>query len=607
MQNEQPCYVTCRCKSCEGGIEFDAGELEQGEFRSIECPHCHSETQICIELPVVSVTVAATPGKIVSPPNAEVLQWIQTAADNGVIQAQAALGKLYFVGRGMQDYAQAVKWFGMAAKLGHSSSKCNLGMAYAAGWGVEKDFPKAAELWLEAAEQGNMFAQLSIASCYYNGFGIPRNLPAALKWFHRAAAQGEPNAQHVLAIQYSEGQLVKRDYVEAFKWAKLAADQNVQGLEQLFQSLFTAMTEEAVAEGKRKATQFCAVLEGVSNEGSGEDSEFGKAIRLEKMASQFDNVVTTFFQEPSTTPHSFQDIIGQDRIKARAQLAIDAATLRGELLGHLLIVGPHGSGKVTLACAIGMALWGHRLVPVRGCDIEKPADLIGLLTNLEEGDVLLIEEIHYLNKMSETLRSAMLSFKLDVVIDQGPNARRVRLNLPRFTLIGTAIRKERVAHTILSCFQLIESMDAYTTNELASIASKFAMLLNVEIGPPIANQIAQSADGTPLDVLRRLRHIRDYAHVKGDGNVILEVAESALKMLTSSDEAQDPRGTRDAIASEIRREIWRRDQGRCVKCGSRKNLEYDHIIPVSKGGSNTVRNIELLCEACNRSKSDSIQ
>jgi 5-methylcytosine-specific restriction endonuclease McrA len=107
--------------------------------------------------------------------------------------------------------------------------------------------------------------------------------------------------------------------------------------------------------------------------------------------------------------------------------------------------------------------------------------------------------------------------------------------------------------------------------------------------------------------LNRLQHVRDFAHVKGNGKITLEVAQVALKMLVSQDEKEDTTESRDAIPSVIRREVWRRDGGKCVKCGSRKNLEYDHIIPVSKGGSNTARNIELLCEVCNRVKSDSIQ
>ena len=150
-------------------------------------------------------------------------------------------------------------------------------------------------------------------------------------------------------------------------------------------------------------------------------------------------------------------------------------------------------------------------------------------------------------------------------------------------------------------------MDDYSVDELAAIARRFAKSHNVEIDEDAAGRIARTADGTPLDVLNRLRHVRDFAHVKGNGKITLEVAEAALKMLASSDEKQDASESRDAIPSAVRREVWRRDGGKCVKCGSRKNLEYDHIIPVAKGGSNTARNIELLCEKHNREKRDSIQ
>ena len=243
-----------------------------------------------------------------------------------------------------------------------------------------------------------------------------------------------------------------------------------------------------------------------------------------------------------------------------------------------------------------------------GPTVEKAGDLAGLLTNLEEGDVLFIDEIHRLRRtIEEYLYPATEHFKLDVVIDQGENARSVRLNLPRFTLIGSAEKKEQISQKLLSHFQIIESMDDYSVDELAAVARRFAKSHNVEIEEEAAGKIARTADGTPLDVLNRLRHVRDYAHVKDKGKITLEVAEVALKMLASPDEKRDASESRDAIPSAIRREVWRRDGGKCVKCGSRKNLEYDHIIPVAEGGSNTARNIELLCEACNRAKSDLIQ
>ena len=238
-----------------------------------------------------------------------------------------------------------------------------------------------------------------------------------------------------------------------------------------------------------------------------------------------------------------------------------------------------------------------------GATIEKSSDLVGLLTNLEEGDVLFIDEIHRLRKsIEEYLYPAMKDFTMDIVI----NERSVRLNLPRFTLIGTTDNKDQLTHNLFSCFEIIETLDVYTFEELAAITSRFAKSHDFEIDADAAERIARSADGTPLDVLNRLRHIRDFVQVNGFGKITLEIADTALQMLAVEGEKQSANETRDAIPSSVRREVWRRDEGKCARCGSRKNLEYDHIIPVSKGGSNTARNIELLCEEHNRAKSDLI-
>jgi len=306
-------------------------------------------------------------------------------------------------------------------------------------------------------------------------------------------------------------------------------------------------------------------------------------------------------------PKTFADFIGQNRVKARLELATAAAKHRGESLGHVLLIGPSGSGKATLANILAREMGTNGKV-TSGPMIEKTADLAGLLTNLDGGDVLFIDEIHRLRRtIEEYLYPAMEEFKLDLIIDQGPDARSVRLNLPRFTLIGSTTSTEELTRNLLSRFQIVENMNAYSIDELAAIARRFAKSVGVEIDEDAAGRIARSADSTPLDVLNRLRHVRDFAHVEGSEKITLEVADAALKMLAAFDEKQEASDNRDAIPSAIRREVWRRDEGKCVKCGSRKNLEYDHIIPVSRGGSNTARNIELLCETCNRAKSDLIE
>ncbi len=311
--------------------------------------------------------------------------------------------------------------------------------------------------------------------------------------------------------------------------------------------------------------------------------------------------------EMTLRPSLFSEFTGQPKVKERLEIAVAAAKKRNEALDHILLSGPPGFGKTTLANIVAKAM-GANLKSTSGTTIEKAGDLLGLLTNLEEGDVLFIDEIHLLPKfVAEYLCPALADFKLDIILDQGPNARSVRLNLPRFTLIGTTTKSERVIQKLLSCFPIVERLGDYSIEDLATIAAKFAQLLNLEIDDEAAERIARSADGTPLGVLNRFRWVRDYSQVKHDGRITFAVADEALQMFTVTENVSEPIFARDAISSAVRREVWRRDGGKCVKCGSRENLEYDHIIPISKGGSNTARNIELLCESCNRSKGASIE
>ncbi len=365
------------------------------------------------------------------------------------------------------------------------------------------------------------------------------------------------------------------------------------------------MTSEQIAEANNRIAAFAPKAKEDSNK---EDEEFLELLR--KVADGGDieaQSLLTSIRAEQMTPTLFSGFIGHINTKERIEIAIAAAKKRGDALGHILFIGPTGSGKATLARIIAKAM-GANLKSTSGATIEKAEDLAGLLTSLEAGDVLFIEEIHALQKrLVEYLYAAMKDFKLDITIGQRENARSVRLNLPHFTLIGSTTSKERLTPNFLSCFRIVEKLDDYFVEQLAVIACRFAKSLEIEIDEDVADRIARSANGTPLDVLNRLQHVRDYAYIRSNGKITLEVAETALKMLAYSDEKQEARENRDAIPSEVRREVWRRDGGKCVKCGSREKLEYDHIIPVSKGGSNTARNIELLCEACNRAKSDTIQ
>ena len=305
-------------------------------------------------------------------------------------------------------------------------------------------------------------------------------------------------------------------------------------------------------------------------------------------------------------PKQFSDFIGQKRVKARLESAIAEAKSRGETLGHVLLVGSPGLGTGTLASIVARAM-GANLKSTCGYAIQRAGDLARLLTEYEAGDVLFIDEIHRLRiNLVQNLYPAMKEFKLDMIVDEGPTAH-LRLDRPRFTLISTTPRKGRLSTAFLSCFSIVENLDAYSVEELTAIACRFARLLEFKIDEGVADRIAHSADGTPLDVLNRLQHVRVYARVKNNGKITTGVAEEALKMLIPIDDTKETNGSRYSIPFDVRIKVWRRDNGKCVKCGTRQNLEFDHIIPVLNGGSNSPRNIELLCENCNRFKSDSIQ
>jgi len=235
--------------------------------------------------------------------------------------------------------------------------------------------------------------------------------------------------------------------------------------------------------------------------------------------------------ELTLRPSLFSEFTGQARVKERLEIAVQAAKQRGEALDHILLNGPPGLGKTTLANILAKAM-GANLKNTSGPTIEKAADLAGLLTNLEEGDVLFIDEIHRLQKtIEEYLYPAMEDFKLDIIIDQGPNARSVRLNLPRFTLIGATTRSGLLTAPLLTRFAVRERLDYYQAEQLQTIVVRSARLLNVEIDPAGAHEIARRSRGTPRIANNLLRRVRDYAQVKHDGKITAQVADKALAML----------------------------------------------------------------------------
>src|SRR5512137_2756103 len=243
--------------------------------------------------------------------------------------------------------------------------------------------------------------------------------------------------------------------------------------------------------------------------------------------------------EMTLRPSLFSEFTGQAKVKERLDIAVTAARQRQESLDHILLSGPPGLGKTTIAYIIAKAM-NANIKCTSGPTIEKASDLAGLLTNLEEGDVLFIDEIHRLQKtIEEYLYPAMEDFKLDIIIDQGPNARSVRLNLPRFTLIGATTRSGLLTAPLLTRFAVRERLDYYQAEELDRIVHRSARLLGVEIEDKGAGEIARRSRGTPRIANNLLRRVRDYAQVKGDGRITAPVADRALAMLEIDENGLD--------------------------------------------------------------------
>jgi len=235
--------------------------------------------------------------------------------------------------------------------------------------------------------------------------------------------------------------------------------------------------------------------------------------------------------EMTLRPSVFAEFTGQAKVRERLEITVQAAKQRGEAVDHVLLSGPPGLGKTTLANIIAKAM-GANLKSTSGPTIEKAGDLAGLLTNLDEGDVLFIDEIHRLQKtIEEYLYPAMEDFKLDIIIDQGPNARSVRLNLPRFTLIGATTRSGLLTAPLLTRFPVRERLDYYHADQLHKIVTRSARLLGIQMDDRGGLEIARRSRGTPRIANNLLRRVRDYAQVKGDGAITAEVADRALAIL----------------------------------------------------------------------------
>ena len=235
--------------------------------------------------------------------------------------------------------------------------------------------------------------------------------------------------------------------------------------------------------------------------------------------------------EYSIRPKTMDEYIGQDKVKDSLKIYIDAALQRHEALDHCLLYGPPGLGKTTLASIIANEM-GVNIRVTSGPAIEKPMDLAAILTNLGPQDVLFIDEIHRLSRaVEEILYPAMEDFSLDIIIGKGPSAQSVRLSLPPFTLVGATTRAGLLSAPLRDRFGVISRLELYTNEDLTTIVSRSAQIMNVDIAPEGAREIASRSRGTPRIANRLLRRVRDYAQVMADGKITKEIADKALKML----------------------------------------------------------------------------
>ena len=236
-------------------------------------------------------------------------------------------------------------------------------------------------------------------------------------------------------------------------------------------------------------------------------------------------------EEISLRPKNLGEYIGQEKVKEGMKVYIEAAKKRGEPLDHVLLYGPPGLGKTTLSNIIANEMNSNIRI-TSGPAIEKPGDLAALLTNLSENDVLFIDEIHRINKsIEEVLYPALEDYSLDIIIGKGPSARSIRLDLPKFTLIGATTRAGSLSTPLRDRFGIVFRLELYTVDELETIVKRSSGIMNIEIDDEGAREIAKRSRGTPRIANRLLKRVRDYAVVLGDGNINLQIAKTALLKL----------------------------------------------------------------------------
>jgi len=235
--------------------------------------------------------------------------------------------------------------------------------------------------------------------------------------------------------------------------------------------------------------------------------------------------------ENSLRPKTLDEYVGQEKAKELLRIYIEAAKLRGEPLDHVLLYGPPGLGKTTLSTIIAAEM-GVNIRTTSGPAIEKPGDLAALLTNLEENDILFIDEIHRLNRsVEEVLYPAMEDFALDIILGKGPSARSIRIDLPKFTLVGATTRAGQLTGPLRDRFGVIFRLELYSPEELTQIVTRSAGILGISCDPTGAQELARRSRGTPRIANRFLKRVRDFAQVMGDGEITAELAAAALDRL----------------------------------------------------------------------------
>ena len=250
-----------------------------------------------------------------------------------------------------------------------------------------------------------------------------------------------------------------------------------------------------------------------------------KIMNLEVEGTEEERIETTL------RPQFLNEYIGQTKVKENMKVYIEAAKKIKEPLDHVLLYGPPGLGKTTLSTIIANEMKSNIKI-TSGPAIEKPGDLAALLTNLQENDVLFIDEIHRLNKnVEEILYPALEDFSLDIIIGKGPTAKSIRIDLPKFTLIGATTKAGSLTTPLRDRFGIVERLDSYETKDLEKIVKRSSKILNVNIDDDAANEIAMRSRGTPRIANRILKRVRDYALVLGDGDITLKLAKTALNKL----------------------------------------------------------------------------